>query len=680
MARPRLDKLAQAKWRSSGLTDKHAKKLGLRYTQAQDLSKKFYDVGCLYIPYWDLDGKPSKFYRVRYLEKLPGAAGAAEKPQRYDQLPVLQEAYYPPLLDQSWREISKDAKISLAITEGELKAASACAVKIPTLALGGVHSFRSAKNNLAFLPSLEEFDWSGRVIYIVFDNDITGKIDVMRAQQELAQALTDRGAKVYFANIPPGPAKGLDDFIVKHGVRKTQKILEKAEPHQQAQALWRLNEEVVLIKKIDVVIERETSLMMEPNKFMNHLYANRFHMEQVEKGSGNNKHYTMEKIQTAPKWVEWEQRAVLWDLTYAPGQPKVVNGLDNPGGAWNTWVGWGVKPKRGDVGPWHWLLDFLFANDAKARTYFERWCAYPIQYPGAKLYTASVLWSRVKRLGKSMLGLALAKIYGDNATFVESRQLKSEFNTWAKNRQLVVGEEITAGEARLDADYLKYIITHPTFTIRDLYVPAYQIPNHTNFLFLSNHPDAMFLEDGDKRYLIHGITQESPAERSKYEWCDRWLHGSGPSHLMDYFLNLNLKSFNPREHAPETSSKYEMIVRGKTDTGLWVMRLQEDPQTALKPMGEKISKECDLFTPEQLYHAFDPQGRAVGRSSIASLGRHLASAGFRQVNGGSPVLTGTGLHRLYAVRNVVRWEQSPRKEVRDHFDSFFGPKQAGVVK
>lgn len=671
-----IQQLARAKWQSSGLTDLHARKLrfkALTGTQVKGLWEKFHCAGALLIPYFGLNGKPTKFYRIRYLEKLPGAAGVVEKPQRYGQLPVLQEVYYPPLVN--WEAIAKNPKLALCLTEGELKAACACAHGIPMAALGGVYSFMSGKRAVDLLPSMREIIWQDRTVYVVYDNDVTHKPEVMRAQHLLSQRLLAEGARIQYVAIPGGPEKGVDDYIVKHGAKKFADLIDKAEPFLEGDALWKLNSEVVFIKKIDTVVERETSLLMDPEKFKRHLYVDRFYMKQVEKGSGKNAHIALEETPLAPRWMEWQHKAQLWNLTYEPGKPQVVDGRE-----WNTWVGWGVQPRKGNVDPWNWLLDFLFVNDDKARQYFERWCAYPIQHPGAKLYTATVLWSRVKRLGKSMVALALAKIYGDNATFVESRQLKSEFNTWAKNRQLVVGEEITAGEARVDADYLKHIITHPTFRIRDLFTPPYEIPNHTNFLFLSNHPDAMFLEDGDKRYLIHAVGQNSPAPRNKYEWCDKWLHGDGPSHLMYHLLNLNLGKFNPREHAPETVSKYEMVVAGKTDTGLWVLRLQEDPKTALRARGQAKADGCDLYTPEELYMAFDPDGRGRGRSSIASLGRNLASAGFRQLNGGVPVGTQSGIHRLYAVRNVVKWEQATRKEIRDHYDQFNGPRAQGSVK
>lgn len=698
VGRQTVAQLARSKWASSGLSDKVAKKLGLRGLSRDEVRKRgmrFQDAAALLIPYWDLDGSPTKFFRLRYLEKLPGAAGLSEKPQRYDQLPVMQEAYYPPILKTSWREIAKDSECAVGITEGELKAASACSHGIPVFALGGVYSFMSQKRGIALLPSMQEFDWKGRVVWITYDNDVADKAEVMEAQRRITQALLAEGALVKYAPIPPGPAKGLDDFILAHGKDAYLDLVGKAVPSGECEALWKLNEEVVFIRSLDTVLERKTGMMMEPNRFMNHLYANRFHHEQIIKGSGKNAHPVLEKVPTARKWIEWEQRAELDGITYGPGGPRVGCSLCMPGlhrtqhahdQSYNTWKGWGTSPKRGTVQPWTDLLDFLFSNDEKARKYFEQWCAYPVQNPGAKMFTAVLLWSRVKRLGKSLIGLALSQIYGDNSILINSKQLKSSFSGWAKDRQLVIGEEITAGEARIDADYLKDLITSPVFTINQKFQPEFVIPNHTNFLFFSNHPDALFLEDGDKRYMIHGITHERPAPKSVYNSYIDWLHHHGASHLMKYFLDMSMRGFRPEAHAPDTSSKFQMIVAGKTDVGLWVQKLKEDPTDALvRQYGEKISQGCDLFSSEELKDAMDPEGKWKGQGVLASLGKHLVNAGFHQLNVEKPVQVhirggGKALRRLYAIRNLVKWDQSTREEVQEHRETYFGPQQAGEVK
>lgn len=670
-----VKQLARAKWQSSGINDKIAKKLGYKAVIASSLGANHHAVGALHIPYFDLDGKRTKFYRVRYLEKLPGAAGVVEKPQRYDQPPVMQEAYFPPILDRTWREVAAE-DCPIFITEGELKAACASACGFPTLALGGVYSFMSSKRGIDFLPALKEFNWKDREVYIVYDNDLVDNVEVLRAQLVLSQRLLAAGARAQYINLPPGPEKGLDDFLAKYGPEKFGALIGHAAPFAESTALWQMNSEVVLVKRLDLVVERNTDLLMYPDQFVRHLYSNRFFMEQIERGSGKNKHFVMEKAPLAARWMEWEQRAELWDLSYDPGKPKVVDGK-----TWNTWGGWGAKPKKGSVEPWTWLLDFLFANDKKARRYFEQWCAFPIQNPGAKMFTACVLWSRVKRMGKSRVGDALRGIYGENSVVVDAKQLKGNFNSWAKNRQLVIGEEITTGETRVDADYLKHVITTPVITVNEKNKPQYDIANHINFLLNSNHPDAVRMEDGDKRYMIHCIPHPYPADREKYIWYSNWLDNGGSSYLMDHFLRMRLTGFDPHEHAPETTSKSEMIIASKDDVSLWVLKLKEDAVNALKPLGAVPSQECDLYTVDQLWHAFDPQDRARGaRGTLTSLGRSLVAAGYRQLNGGKPIGTASGIHRLYAVRNQEVWEQCPRIEIREHYDKFFGPKKQGGVK
>lgn len=679
-----IHQLASEKWAASGLTALHARKLRLKplpASQVAGLWRGFHEAGALQIPYFDLAGKPTKFYRLRYLEPLPGAAGVVEKPLRYHQLPTMQEVYYPPLVDLDWSGIAQETGVAVAITEGELKAACGSLRGVPTMGLGGVYSFMSSKRGLDFLPSLEEFEWEGRIVYVVYDNDISRKLDVLRAQGALAAALNARGAVVSYVAIPPGPLKGLDDYLVASPEGAYSDLLDKAVPYGESHALWGMNEEVVLIKKLDVVVERKTDLLMFPDSFVRHLYANRFHTKQVEVGSGKTARMVLEKTPTAQTWLQWERRAELWDIAYEPGEPRICED------SWNTWRGWGItkrrpqglSPKRGDVSPWKWLLDFLFDNDPKARRYFEQWCAYPIQHPGAKLFVACVLWSRVKRLGKSLIAGALQQIYGNNSVSVNSKQLKGNFNSWAKDRQLVVGEEITAGEARIDADYLKDLITNPEVSINEKNKPEYKTANHANYLFLSNHPDAMFLEDGDKRYLIHGIHHNKAAEREKYRWYAAWLKGDGPSHLMHYLLNLDTSGFDPHEHAPETVSKYEMITAGKTDMGLWVQLMLENPAMALKPL--KLFRDgCELFTCAELYQAFDPEGRGRARSSVASLGRAFQAAGVRHLNGGQNMATSQGPQRIYAAKNRELWDTRSRKEARDHFDQYHDPTKSGGVK
>ncbi len=671
------DDMARAKWESSGLTGEHAKKLklkGLDPDQTAGLGETFHRAASLLLTYFDLKGKPTDFFRVRYLEPLPGFAGAVEKPQRYAQPPrTLNEAYFPPLLDRPWDEIAADPTVVVYITEGELKAAAGCSAGLATLGLGGVDMFKATKRQIALLPALAKFEWSNRQVVICYDSDAAENTGVVRAERALAQELLARGSHVHVASIPKakdGGKQGLDDFLVAHGAKGLEKILADAPAFAESDALWSLNDEVFYVRSPGVVVEQATGQRFQPTRFVMDAYANRHYLETIFDKDGNQKY---RKKGLAKHWIEWESRFELERMTYAPGQSRIFDSI------YNTWPGWGCEPKRGDVAPWKWLLTFIFKSDPTYQNWFEQWCAYPIQHPGEKMFTSTLVWGIEKGTGKSFIPYALGGIYGKNFIEVKSKSFKTGFNSWAKDRQFVYGDEISGTEARIDADWLKGLITQPNVTINEKYLPEYTVPDQMNYYFSSNHPDALFVEDKDRRYFVHEVVGP-PAERALYERVHQWLHGDGPmgsyqgkgaAALFWHLLHLDLRGFNPRAEAPGTLAKERMILAGKSDVALWVGQLRESTEMALRPLlNPRAVKEAELIEVSQLLRAYDPESR--GKVTATGMGRALSSAGFRQVNEGIPVRTKKGLLRLYVIRNPEKWLKAKPNEAKEHWEKYFG--------
>jgi hypothetical protein len=684
--------LARAKWASSGLTDLHAKRLRLRPLAPEETAElgKFHPIRALHIPYFDLDGSPTKFYRIRYLEKLPGFAGVVEKPQRYAQpAGTLNEVYLPPILKRSWADIATDPAVPIIFTEGELKAASACAIDLPAIGLGGVDVWLSSKREIPFLPTLEQIKWDNRRVVIVYDSDAATNPNVVRAQRKLARELVSRGAIPTVAALPPAEkcrkggkgtyckvdlscgCQGLDDLLVSSGADKLHEVVKNAPGFPEAEALWGLNEEVLYVREPGIVVVKDTGQKLDPGSFVAHAYANRHYMHAESTKDGGT---VLKKKKLAPHWIEWEHRHEVDGITYAPGKPKIHDGK------WNAWPGWGCEPVKGDTSPWHWLLDFVFKGHPTTREWFERWCAYPIQHPGTKLYTGSVIWGFNQGTGKSFIAYALMGIYGKNAVAIGNKDLRGGFNAWQANRQFIYGDEIAGTDVnskKIDADWLKTLITQPTAKINEKYMPEIVLPDCANYLFNSNRQDNCFLDDDDRRYMVHEVVGKA-AERAFYDSADKWLglrngvyHGPGRAHLFDHLLNVPLKDFNPRGHAPMTMAKQQMILTSKNDHGLWCVTLREDPARALAPLGEEAAKNCDLFTAGQLLHAYDPEKH--GKVTAGGLSRELGKNGFRQVYDGVTVRTVLGIVRLYAVRNKEQWATATQKQIVEHFNKFFGP-------
>ncbi len=671
--------LAVARLAESGLSPNDARGFGIEFLDRRGppaLSAAFHPVVSLKLNYHKPSGAPTGFYRLRYLESPNGFDALTTKPARYVQPPKTAPEIYWPRSDV-WAKIADNPAKPIHLTEGELKACCAMVNGFPTIAVGGVWSWRSAKSNEPITPTLTPagFVWTERPVYIVFDSDLSVKPDVAMARLALCNALTSLGARPSLVNLPdtPGSKKtGLDDFLVAHGKQAYVDAVVNAEPFSNARELWQMNSEVVYVRDPGLIVVLADSRRLAPQAFTAHAFANRHFSEQQVKPDGGIK---IVKKPLAKEWLAWPQRAELARMAYEPGEGRVTN--DD---AFNLWQKWGVEAKKGDVGPWTRLLDFLFGNDSAARTWFERWCAYPIQYPGIKLYTAAVLWGVVHGTGKSLVGYSLGKIYGTNFTEIGEEHLHATFNEWAQQKQFVLGDDITSGERRGQNSFiiekLKNLITQQTLRVNTKFVPSFEVRDCINYYFTGNQPDLVFVEDTDRRYFIHEVVS-APQPLSFYKEYDAWLAGDGPAHLRYHLEHLPLGDFNPKASAPWTTAKRLMAIDNKSDLGAWVARLKETPDELLK-LGESIV-EGDLFTTAELLALYDPDKK--GRVTANGLGRELKRAGFRYANDGITIATAHGPKRLYAIRNREQWIKSQPHAATESYNSRFAtPSSTAAAK
>jgi hypothetical protein len=662
--------LLSAKLAESGITKKESKKLRMELLNPDkvvSLNSSFKPYHALKIPYFTLEGKRTDFYRLRYLGEMNGFDALRKKPVRYVQPPGTRpEAYFPPLLN--WNKTARDQNSALFITEGELKAGCACLRGFPTIGLGGVWSWKSTEKNIPMLPVFDKFEFAARSIYIVFDSDFMTNPDVMRALVALAKEFTARGAQPYIVTLPDLPAMiekekktGLDDFLVLEGQHRFEELIIDAVPFDQSRELWKLNEEVVYIKNPGLVIVLADGRKVSSAGFKEHAYANRHYYETKTDKDGNSKQV---KKPLAPDWMKWECRSELFALTYKPGQPPVTD--DNE---YNYWSGWGVEPEKGDISLWRQLLDYMFKGDTQARTWFERWAAYPVQNPGAKLYSAVVIWGRTHGTGKSLIGLSLGDIYGKNFSEISDEELSGAFNEWAENKQFVLGDEITSQEHKKSTmEHLRFMITRQKLRVNAKYIPSYEVPDCINYYFTANHPDAFLLDDMDRRYFIWQSPRD-PLPRAFYDRYDDWKRtGRMAPALLFHLQHLDLGNFNPHEHAMVTAAKKQMILEGKNEVAAWCAQLSEHPDAVLRFGDEKI--KSDLFTATQLLRLLDEKVAGKPVTTIW-LGRELKKAGFEQVNEGKTVMTAKGPQRIYAIRNAGKWARLSPVRIAKHWNEAF---------
>lgn len=311
-------------------------------------------------------------------------------------------------------------------------------------------------------------------------------------------------------------------------------------------------------------------------------------------------------------WLGHPQRRQHRGLVFAPGQAPVTTDNDI-----NTWSGFAIQPEAGDIGPYIELRDHLFPNPDEQR-YVEQWLAHKFLHPSVKMNTALLVWSRETGAGKNLFFETVGKIIGDQHYCVVAKaSLTSDFNSWAKNRVFVIGDEVLSGNNRHDADKFKVLITGTKLRINEKHQPEYDIENHIGFVFLSNHEDAIHLVAQDRRFFVVEVTTGKKSD-AFYDSFINWRDSGGYAALHHHLITqVSLLGFNPTAPAPTTNAKQQMIAAGRSSLEQWMIDALEDPAAIFG--GQVISTA--------LLHRAYREDTGDGRSSDKAVQKAAKNAG-----------------------------------------------------
>lgn len=208
------------------------------------------------------------------------------------------------------------------------------------------------------------------------------------------------------------------------------------------------------------------------------------------------------------------------------------------------------------------------------------WIAYCVQNPGKKI-RFSPLIKGIPGDGKSVLGNLIAAVMGGaNVRTISPQAIQSDFTGWAEGSCVGVLEEVKlTGHNRHDVfNALKPLVTNLTIPIHRKGVDEYNITNTTNYLAFTNHPDALPLDDVDRRWLViftpFTTTADIDAAYGKEFKGDASLYfdrlhkviEDQPAALRRFFLDFEIPdSFKPNGRAPDTPEKSAMVASGVAD-------------------------------------------------------------------------------------------------------------------
>lgn len=279
---------------------------------------------------------------------------------------------------------------------------------------------------------------------------------------------------------------------------------------------------------------------------------------------------------------------------YRPGRPVMID----QGRLVNLWRPAKIIPKQGDTTIWNEHIDYLFGLDAQGNRrnaddvdQVLNWMAWVYQNISKKPNHGLLIVGKETGTGKSFVARVMEQLIGpDNTQRPKNSSLKGDFNAWANSCKLCIIEELMQIGRREVANELRDTITESTIEVNIKNITAQKIENYMAMMAITNHRDAMPMEETERRWLVI----ETPAMRKDGDYYDRlWPLLDNPEALAAIAFELkqrDLKGYNAQLSPTETAARTQMIEMSRSDLEHWLYDNKDNP-----PLSYSLTTLSDIM-------------------------------------------------------------------------------------
>lgn len=239
----------------------------------------------------------------------------------------------------------------------------------------------------------------------------------------------------------------------------------------------------------------------------------------------------------------------------------------------NTWWPIEVERKVGDAGPFLQHLAKLLPNE-RDRTILLSYMAACVQYKGVKFQWAPVIQG-VPGNGKTFLTKCVMAAIGSRYTHMPpASEIHEKFNSWLFNTIFIGVEDIYVPDQKREVfEILKPMITSDYLAKRAMQTDQVMLNVVCNFIFNSNHKDALKKSRDDRRLAILYTAQQLEGDivrdGMQGDYMTKlytWFKADGSAIVSELLHTFPIPAeFNPAgdcHRAPLTSSTEEAITFG----------------------------------------------------------------------------------------------------------------------
>lgn len=236
----------------------------------------------------------------------------------------------------------------------------------------------------------------------------------------------------------------------------------------------------------------------------------------------------------------------------------------------NTYVPVNVRKVPGDVTRFMTHLAKLLPNE-RDRQIALSYAAAIVQYPGHKFQWAP-LFQGCEGNGKTLITRCVAYAVGQRYTHMPpASEISEKFNSWLFNTIFVGVEDIHVPDSKAEVlEILKPMITGDRLAKRAMQQDQVMMVNCANFVFNSNHRNAIKKTLNDRRFCVFFTAQQEASDIARdgmggnyFPDLYDWLRGDGYAHVAHFLSTYAIPvEFNPTlgcQRAPYTSTTGEAV-------------------------------------------------------------------------------------------------------------------------
>jgi hypothetical protein len=221
----------------------------------------------------------------------------------------------------------------------------------------------------------------------------------------------------------------------------------------------------------------------------------------------------------------------------------------------------------------------------------------------------------------------MAYVMGSRFSYApKARELNgsgSKFNAWMGEKLFIIVDEVKTDEKRELTEVLKDLISEDQIEIQGKGVDQRQADNLANWIFFTNHKDAIPIEKNGRRWAILSSRLQSEDELSQfgmtqtyftslYGWLGRKSHQHGLRITADYLLNYPIERGAIPMRAPETSSKAEALTVSRGTIEQAIAEAVGQDKTGFRGGWISRTKAKELFKRDYSTQAITKAIKALG--------------------------------------------------------------------